>query len=345
MWSLGLAACASGEVIQAGQWTAAASPSGEGANGESSAQGPGENSQADSESSSETQVDPEPEPKQQPDEENSSDESGENSNSDAHWPGPKSLPRITGQCPKFQTGIASFKPQGIHKSRLAQIWISPHAKRKDGPLVFYWHGTGLNPVESLLGLGGIVKKVTDLGGIVVAPFQDPQAGIFPWFLVNDFAGRRQDDLLLADEILACAIQQVGVDTRRIHTLGLGAGALQSTQMSYRRATYIASSVMYSGGLIVDKPPTDDPNNRFSSMIIHGGPADIVVVPFQVTSERYFKALKGNGQFGFICNHMLSHIIPPGIHESVWRFLQDHPYGAKSPYAERLPSTFPRYCSL
>lgn len=338
LWSLCLAACGRGELIQAGQWTAVASPSGGGGGQESSAQDTAENSMSGSESSSDTQVDPDAKQEELPEEEGSGS-SGE------VWPKPKSLPRVTGECPSFTSGVATFRPKGINKARLAQLWVGPHAKRKDGPVVFYWHGAGMNPAESILGLGGILKKVMDLGGVVVAPFHDPEAGLFPWFLADVFEGRRLDDLLLADEILACAIQEIGVDIRRIHTLGFNAGALQSTQMSYRRSSYIASSVAYSGGLVVDKPPADDPGNRFSSMIIHGGPADLMVVPFQVTSERYYRALRENGQFGFICNHMLSHIIPPGVHGSVWRFLQDHPYGVKSPYQEGLPSEFPRYCSL
>lgn len=260
---------------------------------------------------------------------------------------PIDLPKITGKCPDMHAGgILPFRAKGMNKHRLVQVWADPKAKGKKGPLVFYWHGTGMNPAEAAVGLGPIIEKVTSMGGMVVAPFRDIESGVFPWYLVLDLAGHRLDDLLLADEVLACAMDQVGIDTTRIHTLGLSAGGLQSTQMSYRRSNYIASSVIYSGGLIIDPPPSKDPRNKFSSMIFHGGPADIVILPFALTSERFLKALKDNDQFGFMCSHFTGHIIPPFIHDSVWKFFEDHPFGAKSPYPESgLPEGFPPYCHL
>lgn len=231
----------------------------------------------------------------------------------------------------------------MNKHRLVQIFVDPKARGKKGPLIFYWHGTGMNPAEALVGLGPIIEKVTSMGGMVVAPFRDIEAGIFPWYLTADILGIRQDDLLLADEVLACAMDQVGIDTKRIHTLGLSAGALHSTQMSYRRSNYIASSVLYSGGLIIDPPPSAEPRNKFSSMIFHGGPVDAVILPFALTSERYYQELKKNDQFGLLCEHFTGHIIPPGVWDSVWKFFQDHPYAAVSPYKEKLPEGFPIYC--
>lgn len=260
---------------------------------------------------------------------------------------PIDLPKITGECPNMRSGgILPFRAKGMNKHRLVQVWADPKAKGKNGPLIFYWHGTGMNPAEAAVGLGPVIEKVTSMGGMVVAPFRDIESGVFPWYLVLDLAGKRLDDLLLADEVLACAMDQVGIDTSRIHTLGLSAGGLQSTQMSYRRSNYIASSVIYSGGLIIEPPPSRDPRNKFSSMIFHGGPADVVILPFALTSERFLKALKDNGQFGFMCSHFTGHIIPPFIHDSIWKFFEDHPFGAKSPYPDSgLPTGFPAYCHL
>lgn len=260
---------------------------------------------------------------------------------------PEDLPSITGKCPDMtKGGSLLFRAKGMNKHRLVQVWTDPNAKGKNGPLIFYWHGTGMNPGEALLGLGPLIDKVTSMGGAVVAPFRDPESGIFPWYLVLDLEGKRLDDLLLADEVLACAREQIGINTRQIHTLGLSAGGLQSTQMSYRRSNYIASSVQYSGGLVTDPPPSKEPRNRFSSMIFHGGPADIVVVPFALTSERYLKALLSAGHFGFMCDHLTGHIIPPGVSDSVWTFFMDHPFGSPSPYKGKgLPKGFPAYCKM
>lgn len=289
------------------------------------------------------QADPKSEPQPDPD---SQGTEPEKPGQEPAFTEPVDLPKITGKCPDLRRGGPMlFRAKGMNKHRLVQIFVDPKAKGKKGPLIYYWHGTGMNPAEALVGLGPIIQKVTSMGGMVVAPFRDIEAGIFPWFLTADILGIRQDDLLLADEVLACAMQQVGIDTRRIHTLGLSAGALHSTQMSYRRSNYIASSVLYSGGLIVDPPPSKEPRNRFSSMIFHGGPIDAVILPFALTSERFYQELKKNDQFGLLCEHFTGHIIPPGVWDSVWQFFHDHPFGAVSPYKEKIPEGFPIYCKF
>lgn len=258
---------------------------------------------------------------------------------------PYKLPEVTGTCPSFKNGTRTFSPAKLKAPRQVRVWVDPTAKDKKGPLVFYWHGTTSSPEEALTGLGPAIAKITAMGGVVAAPIHNPEAGTFPWFLVEKPRNGRLDDLHLADEILACAMKDVGIDTTRIHTLGLSAGALQSTQMSYRRSNYIASSVLYSGGLIVDAPKSAQPSNRFSSMIFHGGPQDIVVVKFKETSERYLKALREDKHFGFICDHGAGHIIPRDGVGPAWTFLSDHPFGLKSPYISGLPSNFPSYCAL
>lgn len=258
---------------------------------------------------------------------------------------PVDLPKVTGTCPKIASGIVSFSPKGLKKPRNVKLWVDPSAKGKKGPLFFYWHGTAQTPDEAMTGLGPYIAKITAMGGVVAAPFHDPESGTFPWFLVEGVDAKRMDDLILADEILACAQEQVGIDTMHIHTLGLSAGALQSTQMSYRRSNYIASSVLYSGGLIVDAPKSEEPRNRFSSMIFHGGPQDIVVVKFKETSERFLKDMVKKDHFAFICDHQSGHIIPRTQLDNVWTFLMDHPFAKPSPYKEGLPAAFPDYCKL
>ena len=231
------------------------------------------------------------------------------------------------------------------KPRDVQIWISDAAKTLDGPLIFYWHGTGSSPVvEPPYGIGGAnVAAIKDQGGIIAAPYHDPAAGQFPWFLTGGTGP--EDDLRVADEILACAIEKVGVDTRHIHSMGMSAGGLNTTQMSYRRSGYLASVVTYSGGLL-GMPPNQDPSNKFAAMIFHGGATDMVVIGFQAVSEAYRDNLKGSGHFAFICDHGMGHSIPTDAVDSVRRFFEDHPYGTDpSPYVSGLPAGFPSYCAL
>lgn len=276
------------------------------------------------------------------DKDDKNEDNGDDKNSEV----PTKLPKVSGTCPEFKTGEVEFNPKGLKITRSVRMWISDQAKNLDGPLIYYWHGTGSSPMEAQTGLGAVILEVNKLGGIVVAPIHDPEAGTFPWFLTGDPTGKRLDDLILADEILACAIEKVGVDLKHIHSLGLSAGALQTSQMSYRRSDYIASVAAYSGGFILDGVPLQNPNNKISAMIMHGGKDDIVVVKFKETSERYLDSLNKNGHFGFICDHGNGHRIPRDAVPSVWKFFQDHPYNIKpKPYAGALPSSFPGYCKL
>ncbi len=254
-----------------------------------------------------------------------------------------SLPKPTGACPQLADGEVTFAPAGI-APRAVRLWMSDAAATLDGPLVFYWHGTGSSPQEALYGLGADhVAQVVEQGGIIAAPVHDPAAGDFPWWLV---LGTREDDLLLADEVLACAIDQLGVDTTHIHTAGMSAGGLQTSQMSIRRSGYIASAVPYSGGVITP-PPEQEANNPLSAMIFHGGEDDVVIIKFEQTSESYRAAIEARGGFAFVCDHGMGHSIPQGaVQASVWRFFRDHPYGTRpSPYQGGLPGGFPDYCAL
>lgn len=260
-------------------------------------------------------------------------------------PPPPELPAPTMPCPAIVDGTITVQPAGVDAPRDVQIWLDPDAAaRADGPVVFYWHGTGGSPQEAVYGLGELgVQEIMDAGGIVVAATHDPMAGIFPWYLVLD---ERPDDLLIADEVLACAAEQFGVDARRIHSIGFSAGGLHTAQMSIRRSGYLASVATYSGGLIFGKMPTfQDPDNPFAAMIFHGGAGDVVVVGFEQASKDYQAYLTANDHFSFLCDHGGGHAIPDA-QDSVMQFFSDHPYGADpSPYAQDLPGDFPPYCAL
>jgi predicted esterase len=254
------------------------------------------------------------------------------------------IPPATAECPEIVDGVVDFEPDGVG-SRAVRIWVDPDvAAEKDGPLVFFWYGTGGEPDQALSGLGDLgIQEILDMGGIVAAPTHDPGAGVFPWFLV---LGQQQDDLLVADEILACADQQFGVDAARIHSLGFSAGALHTAQMSARRSSYLASVTLYSGGLIFGSMPMfDNPDNDFPAMIFHGGDSDVVVVGFKQASADYAAYLGMNDNFSFTCDHGMGHTIPPE-QDSVMQFFADHPWGtAPEPYQDALPGGFPDYCIL
>jgi predicted esterase len=212
------------------------------------------------------------------------------------------LPSATGTCPDLTTtGAVTVSPTGV-APREVRIWVGEAAAESDGPLVFFWHGAGGSPTEATYALGAAVEEITAAGGIVVAPVHDPEAGTFPWFLTA--GGMREDDLVIADEVVACAESSIGIDEHHIHAVGFSAGAMQTVQMSFRRASYVASVVSYSGGLVNARMPrTDAPDARFAAMILFGGERDEVVINFATASRSYLDVLsRGPGYFGLLCDH-------------------------------------------
>ncbi|MCZ7684097.1 MAG: hypothetical protein M5U28_37130 [Sandaracinaceae bacterium] len=95
-------------------------------------------------------------------------------------PAEPTLPSATGACPDFSaSGRITVSPSGV-APREVQLWISDAAATLDGPLVFYWHGTGSRPEEAQYGLGPeTMDAILALGGMVIAPTHDPAAGDFP----------------------------------------------------------------------------------------------------------------------------------------------------------------------
>lgn len=255
------------------------------------------------------------------------------------WGEPERLPEPDGVCPDFESGTLEFSPGEI-APRQARIWYDPDAGG-GGPLVFYWHGTGSSPLEAEYGLGqAAIDDILMRGGMVVAPVHDPEAGQFPWYLV---LSQEEDDLHLMDEIVGCAAAGPGIDPSRIHSIGMSAGGLQTTQVSIRRASYIASVVTYSGGLLDPETPSDDPDRPFPAMVYHGGPDDIVVISFQQTSERYQAHIAARNGYSILCDHGGAHTIPDARVLS-WQFMLDHPFDiAPFHYQGNLPDWVPDYC--
>lgn len=259
-------------------------------------------------------------------------------------PDPAFLPTPTGACPAFEDTTVTFAPAGI-APRNVRLFLDPATLATPGPMLFYWHGNGSSPtLEPPYGLDPELTSIKAAGGIVAAPYSDGTSS-FAWHLTTG-AGA-EDDLILADEVLACALAQGYVDKRRIHVIGMSAGGLNTVQMAYRRSGYVASAVSYSGGLL-GAPDMQQPTNLFPMMIFHGGPNDMVVINFEQVSQGLYDELRALGHFATICNHGMNHTIPKGQAEqtSIWRFFQDHPFGTDpSPYAAGLPAGFPPYCVL
>jgi len=255
------------------------------------------------------------------------------------------LPEPTGTCPTIASGDVTFAPAGI-PPRKVKLALPDAAHQGHGQLIIYWHATGSSPLEAAYSLGATEGAITAAGGIVAAPYPDPTAGEFEWFIVNQ--SPKLDDFLVADEVVGCLNHAGLIDPAHIHSMGMSAGALQTTAVSFLRSAYIASVATYSGGIPPGfSPAIENPANKFAALIFDGGTTDDVFgVDFQAASMLYDTTLTGDGHFAAICDHGMGHAIPLDAAPSVAAFFTANGWGAwPSPYASGLPSTFPSYCTL
>jgi dienelactone hydrolase len=234
----------------------------------------------------------------------------------------------------------TFAPAGI-APRKVQLYTG---KRGGGPLILYWHGMGGRPQEAVSALSRkVIKQISDAGGVVAAPLHDVRSDPYPWYLVST---KREDDLLLTDEIVACAHKNKHIDPEHIHSLGMSAGGLQTAQLGPRRSNYIASIAAYSGGLVSEllTPPFQAAANKFSALLFYGGASDEYIVSFERTTQDYARLLRKQGHQPLVCNHAQGHTIPRGIGAVAYRFFLDHPFGGtRSDLRTRAEQ--PDYCSL
>ncbi len=252
------------------------------------------------------------------------------------------IPPATGPCPEFRNGWVTFSLAGV-SPRQVYLWVG---NTGGGPLVFWWHGAGGSAQNASVGIGpDVVSEITAQGGVVASIEADPALSFGEWYLNTT---DRQDDLIVADMVVACAVQEKQVDVTRIHVAGFSAGGKQAAQMAIRRSSYVASVVIYSGGLfpesIVPHPPYEYPDNRFPSLVFWGGPSDVVLVDNVQAAQDYYDFVSLNGNFTLMCDHNGGHTIPPEGQAAAWRFFQDHPWGVSpEPYLNGMPPEIPNYC--
>jgi predicted esterase len=284
-------------------------------------------------------------------------------------PAAEFLPAATGPCPGFVDGelcesddvslICSFEPEGV-AARKVRLWLPDATPEIQHPVVFFFHGMGQHAEATLQSPYGLGKPAVDAmvaeGAIVVALEQEEGRTISPtmqpWktavqdgLLEADQEGRF-DDLLVMDEVLACAEETLGVNSRRIHATGLSAGGLMTSNLIYRRNGYLASLAPFSGG-IMGRPTEQDPERHAPVMYSWGGETDMAVgQDFNVYAMDAIDRLETNGNWFMLCNHGGGHAVNPELPAPMWQFFKDHPYGVDpEPYAAGPSDAFPDYCTL
>lgn len=247
------------------------------------------------------------------------------------------LPAIAGECPEFRDG--NIMVAG-HRS----IAITAGDSGKNGPLLFYWHGTGGSAGEAMRTLpSGVRSEIVSMGGIIASFNGSSSSGTG-----RDCSGtsaHNQADFDAADQIAACAAMNHGIDARRIYTTGCSAGGLQSGCMAQLRSSYIAASAPNSGGVVSPQQWQDDHTPAVFTM--HGGSSDVVIVTFSQTSATFDMSAKSHGSFVVNCDHGGGHCAAPSdLQTAAWTFMKDHPWGfGTSPWASSIPAGVPDYCKV
>lgn len=239
------------------------------------------------------------------------------------------LPTNSQPCPTIQSGLVNFLGVNV------RIEVAPDAALQNGPLVFAWHGLGSNPagaISYLLNGNNQLQDILDMGGMVAAPDGEGP----PFEFQNAFY------LNVMDEVVACGMQQVGIDPLRIHSVGFSAGGLMTSMVVDSRSNYLASAVSWSGGF---SSTDQNPANTLPVLTSHGGESDFVYISFEQTVEAFYAKMVNEGHFAIICRHGGGHTVPTAIRNEALSFMLDHPFGTySSPYAGGLlPSAYPGYC--
>ena len=161
---------------------------------------------------------------------------------------PTMLPSVSGSCPTMASGTRTVAVGGT--SMTWDFWSgSPSASGPNGPIVIYWN-SGSNAEEALTMLGQTaLLDVENNGGIIAAAEKSSGVGAS-----TDDGTWTTGDIAYADQVVACAIQDLHADPSRIHVIGYGVGGLETVYMWYARSGYVASALTYSGGL--NRPQRD-----------------------------------------------------------------------------------------
>ena len=247
------------------------------------------------------------------------------------------LPSPDGDCPDFD--VESQVIKGLQTEVRAG---TPGAVK--GPLVFAWHGTGLDGASAVFQLGSsVLSDILAQGGVVIAPTNNGQVRVGP--SPND-VWYEGSDLEYADHIVACAVQNHNIDPRRIYATGCSAGGLMSAAMAVKRSNYVAAVAPNSGGLTFTIGlQFQDPTRIPAGFTMHGeGGFETSFVGWSANFDGF---LTDAGGFAVNCDHGGGHCgAPLELREAAWEFLKAHPFGIDPyPYSAGLPGTYPNYCTV
>ncbi len=241
-----------------------------------------------------------------------------------------------GDCPALSEGVLDF----VSGDRAYSVEVVLPEQPEGAPILFAWHWLGGSASDILRYLE--LRSLAEAEGVVViAP--DSDGYMYEW----RFSMPPEDnpDLLLFEDLLACAHAQWSVDLGRVHATGMSAGGLWSSYLTVHASQWLASTAPLSGG--ADALSYSTPEEPIPVMLTWGGEGDSYQgYSFHDATLYFSEALRGDGHFVVECEHTRGHTLPPWGFDYVWRFLSAHPKDLEpSPWLEGLPEDLPDGCRI
>lgn len=256
-------------------------------------------------------------------------------------PEPAAITEISdGECPAIEARASTFSSGGA--SRSVAIY-APDPVPEGLPVLFYWHplGGSASQMASYLDLPGWAEEHQIM---VIAPNASAD-NMFEW----DFWNNQDDDLILYDDLRACASQEWGVDLSRVYSSGMSAGALWTSFLSTRRGDTLAALLPFSGGS-GDLWQYQTPGSQFPAVLPYGGDTDTwggsgITVDFQEATLEFAAQLEGDGHPVILCNHEGGHTLPRETMDITTAFLLPQVYGQDPAGFDKdaMLALLPDYC--
>jgi predicted esterase len=231
-----------------------------------------------------------------------------------------------------------------------KLWVKLPPEPDGAGVLFVHHGNGDDPVRFDTQVDG--QDVADaLDVIVVEPKAHAGGRGFAWPVPpND----PRPGVTLFDDVLACLDAQHGIDRGRVYVAGFSSGGLWTSFLTMARSSYLAASVIFSGGtdgtvpfsktFVVD--PWFRPAWDLPVLLTTGGAKDVAFLDFGQMTRNMTEHLRDDGHTAVLCTHDGGHALPDGFGAWAWPFLAAHALdGSTSPYADGDPTgELPRTCT-
>jgi len=245
-------------------------------------------------------------------------------------------PYSLGECPVLGDGVQDF---ASGESSYGVEVVLPE-QPEGAPVLFAWHWLGGSGSDILRYLE--LRTLADTEGvIVIAP--DSDGYLYEWRF--SMPAEDNPDLLLFEDLLACAHATWSVDLDRVYATGMSAGGLWSSYLTVHASQWLAATAPLSGG--AEPAAYRTPDDPIPVLLTWGGESDSYQgYSFHDASVYFSEALREDGHFVVECEHSRGHSLPPWGFDYAWSFLAAHPKDVDpEPWLDALPADLPEGCRL